>query len=86
MNYFSRHLKPGVKPGLAISAMIMLLPWLTSCRTIDQNTTLKADMDGYQWICEAFRPITYTHEDNDTTVVQIVEHNASWEVLCLQNE
>ena len=32
--------------------------------------------------CGAFRPITWSRGDTDTTLRQVHEHNAAWEALC----
>jgi hypothetical protein len=82
MIYFSRRLGLVVKHGPSIWVALILTLILQSCQTVETANTFKDQMKGLGWICEAFRPITYAHEDDGDTVVQILEHNAAWHALC----
>ena len=61
---------------------------LASCQAMkpERNDTSAnlINHSGSLWICEAFRPITFAHEDDSNTVIQIIEHNAAWEALCAE--
>ena len=65
--------------------MVMSLASCQSMKPAGNDTRANlTNQSGSLWVCEAFQLITFAHEDDSDTVIQIIEHNAAWEALCAE--
>ena len=64
---------------LAPLVLLLTIVVLAACQTIPETATTECT----RAMCQAFQPITYSASgDTEETVLEILEHNAVWDVNC----
>lgn len=62
-------------PGMMVMALMLTA---SGCATLPTGGTDPSP----DWVCEAFRPITWSRNDTLATRIQIHGHNGAWDALC----
>lgn len=77
---------PSTRRGLRVSALsLMLISTLSGCATMTGSDATDGPpglSDVTSAACGAFRPITWSSHDTDTTIAKVKAHNAAYSALC----